>query len=189
MRYILASQSPRRRELLSLLWDSFETCPAEIDETLQGGCPLEQEVQRLASEKALAAARENPDAVIIGADTLVELDGLVLGKPRDEADARRMLSLLSGQTHRVLTGAAVVLPEQKVYTLRNSTKVTFRPLSAEEIDAYVATGDPLDKAGAYGIQGRGAVLVAGIHGDYYSVMGLPVAQLYELLDWLRVPHI
>ncbi len=185
LQYILASQSPRRRELLSLLFDSFAVCPADIDETLRADQPLAQEVQRLAAEKALAAAKAHPDAVAIGSDTLVELDGSVFGKPRDAQDAHRMLSLLSGRTHRVWTGAAVVLPGCGADTLLNVTEVTFRTLSEAEIAAYVATGEPLDKAGAYGIQGKGALLVAGICGDYYSVMGLPVAQLYERLGQLQ----
>lgn len=183
MRYILASQSPRRRELLSLiLGDRFEVCPANIDETLRPGRSLESEIERFAAQKAQAIAERNRDAVVIGADTLVELDGTVFGKPKDAADARRMLGLLSGRTHRVLTAAAAVMPgEDRVHAIRNVTEVTFRELTEAEIAAYTATGEPLDKAGAYGIQGRGALLVRRIQGDFYSVMGLPAAQLYELL--------
>lgn len=181
MRYILASQSPRRRELLSLLVPEFEVCPADVDERLREGAPLEDEVVRLAAGKALAVAEAHPDAVVIGSDTMVTIDDAALGKPHDAEDAKRMLRLLSGRTHRVLTGAAVVQGGE-VRTVRNITEVTFRALREDEIERYAATGDPLDKAGAYGIQGRGATLVRSIHGDFYSVMGLPVAQLYELLS-------
>lgn len=180
MRYILASQSPRRRELMALLVPTFEVCPADVDERLREGARLEDEVVRLASMKALAVAEANPDATVIGSDTMVTIDGAALGKPRDAEDAKRMLRMLSGRTHRVLTGAAVVRGGE-VQTVRNVTEVTFRALGEDEIARYVATGEPLDKAGAYGIQGKGAPLVRGIHGDFYSVMGLPVAQLYELL--------
>ena len=176
MRYILASQSPRRRELLSLLVPDFEVCPADIDERLRDGAPLEDEIVRLAAAKARPVSQTHPDA-----DTMVTIDGAALGKPRDAEDAKRMLRLLSGRTHRVLTGAAVAR-DGAVSTVLNVTEVTFRTLREDEIARYAATGDPLDKAGAYGIQGRGAPLVRGIHGDFYSVMGLPVAQLYELLS-------
>ena len=181
MRYILASQSPRRRELLSLLVPDFEVCPADIDERLRDGAPLEDEIVRLAAAKARSVSQTHPDAVVIGADTMVTIDGAALGKPRDAEDAKRMLRLLSGRTHRVLTGAAVAR-DGAVSTVLNVTEVTFRTLREDEIARYAATGDPLDKAGAYGIQGRGAPLVRGIHGDFYSVMGLPVAQLYELFS-------
>ena len=180
MQYVLASQSPRRRELLSLILDRFEVCPADIDETLNPQKPLREEIVRLAAGKALEAAKTHPDAAVIGADTLVELDGRVLGKPHSPEEAAQMLSLLSGRTHRVLTAAAAIL-HGELRTALNVTEVDFRALAPQEIDRYVATGEPLDKAGAYGIQGKGAVLVVGIRGDFYSVMGLPVAQLYLLL--------
>lgn len=180
MRYILASQSPRRRELLGLILDEFEICPADADETLRPGAPLEEEIVRLSAAKALAVAKDAPDAVVIGSDTMVAIGDEVLGKPHDAADAVRMLRRLSGATHRVLTGVAVVRGEQ-VKTALSVTEVDFRALSEEEIARYVASGEPLDKAGAYGIQGKGAVLVRGIRGDFYTVMGLPVARLYELL--------
>ncbi len=180
MQYLLASQSPRRQELLSLIVPEFHVCPADIDEQLCPGAPLENEVVRLAAAKAQAVAALHPDAIVIGSDTMVTIDGEALGKPEDAADAARMLRLLSGRTHKVLTGAAVI-QNGTLQTILNITEVTFRTLSASEITAYIATGEPLDKAGAYGIQGRGAPLVKGICGDYYSVMGLPVAQLYEIL--------
>lgn len=182
MQYILASQSPRRRELLSLILPAFEVCPADADETLRPGAPLEDEIVRLALAKARAVAETHPDAAVIGSDTMVTIDGAALGKPKDAADAKRMLTTLSGRTHRVLTGVAVVSPGGEAKTALNVTEVTFRALREDEIDRYIATGEPLDKAGAYGIQGRGAPLVRSITGDYYSVMGLPVAQLYELLN-------
>ncbi len=181
MQYILASQSPRRRELLSFILPTFEVCPANIDERLQDGAPLTSEIVRLAAAKALTVSAKHPDALVIGSDTMVTIDGQILGKPKDAQDARRMLRLLSGRTHQVLTGAAAA-QNGRVKTVLNTTEVTFRTLQEDEIEQYIATGEPFDKAGAYGIQGHGALLVRSICGDYYSVMGLPVAQLYEILS-------
>ena len=147
MRYILASQSPRRRELLSLLVPDFEVCPADIDERLRDGAPLEDEIVRLAAAKARSVSQTHPDAVVIGADTMVTIDGAALGKPRDAEDAKRMLRLLSGRTHRVLTGAAVAR-DGAVSTVLNVTEVTFRTLREDEIARYAATYNPLDTAGA-----------------------------------------
>ena len=184
MKIVLASGSPRRRELLSLITENFTVCPADADETLREGAPLADEVVRLSRLKAEAAQREHPDAVCIGSDTMVTIDHLPLGKPKDERDAANMLRRLRGRTHEVLTGLAVLPPDGAARTLCTRTRVTFRDFAEDELAAYLATGEPLDKAGAYGIQGRGALLVAGIEGDYYSVMGLPVAPLYEVLRGL-----
>lgn len=181
MELILASQSPRRRELLGLITTEFSVCPAEIDERMEDNLPLEQQVADLSARKAKAVAQEHPGAAVIGSDTIVVLDDVPLGKPKDEADARRMLSALSGRTHRVITGLALALPDGQVVQDATVTKVRFATLSEGEIDGYIATKDPLDKAGAYGIQGLGAKFIEGIEGDYYSVMGLPVRRLYELL--------
>nr|WP_297171290.1 Maf family protein [uncultured Agathobaculum sp.] len=181
MQIVLASCSPRRRELLALITEQFTVCPVDVDETLRPGAPLGEEVVRLSRLKADAARALHPAALCIGSDTMVTIDGLPLGKPADAKQAAEMLRRLRGRTHEVLTGLAVLPPEGEVRTLVTRTRVTFRDFDEAEITAYLATGEPLDKAGAYGIQGRGALLVRGIEGDYYSVVGLPVAPLYEML--------
>ena len=173
MEIVLASASPRRRELLSLITEHFTVCPADADETLRDA-PLGEEVPRLSRLKAEAVQAQYPNAVCIGSDTMVTIDGLRLGKPKDADEAASMLRRLRGRTHEVLTGLAVLTPD-------TCTRVTFRDFAEDELAAYLATGEPLDKAGAYGIQGHGALLIKGIEGDYYSVMGLPVAPLYTIL--------
>lgn len=179
---ILASGSPRRRELLGLICPDFTVLPSSADETLRDGEPLGQEIMRLAADKAREVLNRTSGArAVIGSDTMVVLDGVPMGKPRGEADARRMLRTLSGRTHEVLTGIAVATEDGMVDARLSTTSVTFYELTDDEIARYVATGEPLDKAGAYGIQGRGALLVRGIEGDYYSVMGLPVALLARML--------
>ena len=179
---ILASKSPRRRELLGLIRTGFSVADAQADETLPAGIAPRDAALLLSQVKARAAAampQFTADDVIIGSDTLVALDGTILGKPHDAADAKRMLRLLSGKTHTVCTGVTVIRGARE-QSLVNVTAVTFYPLTDAEIDAYVATGDPMDKAGAYGIQGVGSVLVQKIDGDFFSVMGLPVAQLHRV---------
>ena len=185
MDIILASGSPRRRELLALITKDFAVCPVDADETLRPGAPLDGEVVRLSRLKAEAAQALHPAALCIGSDTMVTIDGLPLGKPADEQQAAAMLRRLRGRTHEVLTGLAVLPPAGGARTLCTRTRVTFRDFTEEELAAYLATGEPLDKAGAYGIQGHGALLIRGIEGDYYSVMGLPVAPLYETLRGLH----
>ena len=181
MDIILASQSPRRRELLERMGVEFRVVTPDIDERMERELPPDELVRRISAEKARAvAAQAGPDAIVIAADTVVALDGAVLGKPADESDAARMLSALSGRTHQVFTGLTVACGAD-VRTVSEETAVTFRPLTAEEIAAYVRTGEPMDKAGAYGIQGYGALLVEGIRGDYYNVMGLPVCRLGQML--------
>lgn len=182
MQIILASQSPRRRELLTQMGLPFTVRVADIDEQLQRDLPPAELVARISAEKAAAVAAEvnDPDALIIAADTVVTVDGTVLGKPRDEADAKRMLSLLSGRAHRVFTGFTLQ-QGTRVVSHSEETEVHFRPLSDEEISAYIATGEPMDKAGAYGIQGRGSLLVRSLSGDYFNVMGLPVCALGQAL--------
>ena len=184
---ILASQSPRRRELLERMGvGDFRIVTPDIDEQMDRELPPGELVGRISLEKALAVqAQEGKGPIIIAADTVVALDGAVLGKPADELDAFKMLSTLSGCRHQVYTGLTVLRGEEQ-YTVSEETTVTFRELSAEEIDRYVATGEPMDKAGAYGIQGYGALLVEGIQGDYYNVMGLPVCRLGLLLRRLGV---
>ena len=186
MDIILASQSPRRRELLERMGLPFRIITPDIDEHMERELPPGELVAAISAEKAGAvAAQAGPGAVVIAADTVVALDGAVLGKPAGEADAARMLSALAGRTHHVYTGLTVLRGE-RVRTVSEETAVTFRPLTEQEIAAYVRTGEPLDKAGAYGIQGYGALLVEGIRGDYYNVMGLPVCRLGLLLKELGV---
>lgn len=181
MQLILASQSPRRRELLSLIVPDFCVCPADIEEKLMPEADLGAEVARLAAGKAQVVADTHPQAAVIGSDTLVVCDGQALGKPTDATDAHRMLRLLSGRTHEVMTGLALWVPEQQMRTDTIVTQVRFAALSESEIEDYIASGEPMDKAGAYGIQGLGARFIEEIEGDYYSVMGLPVRRLYERL--------
>ena len=182
MKIILASQSPRRKELLERMGiQDFETISPNVDESAFHGLPPEELVRRLSAEKAAAVAgRAGEDAIVIAADTVVALEGAVLGKPADELDAFKMLSALSGVRHQVYTGVTVCRGGEK-QTAHEVTDVTFRELSEEEIEHYIATGEPMDKAGAYGIQGYGALLIQGISGDYYNVMGLPVCRLSGML--------
>ena len=180
VRVILASQSPRRRDLLDLIGMRHEVRPADVDETpLPGELPAPH-AERLARAKALAVAAAGPEAITIGSDTIVVVDGEILGKPRDEADARRMLRRLSGREHRVLTAVAVAHGGRVVSSVEE-VKVTFRALTDAAIDAYVATGEPMDKAGAYGIQGYGATIVERIEGDYFAVMGLALGRMVRLM--------
>ena len=181
MKIVLASKSPRRKELLSLLDLDFEIITADIDETMNPSLPVTDEVARISYEKAVAVASGlTPDTVIISADTIVELDGELMGKPTDEYDARQMLGSLSGKTHNVHT-AVTVLRGDKHKTRVVTTAVTFRDITDEEITAYIYTLEPMDKAGAYGIQDRGSKFVSGINGDYFNVVGLPVCTLYTML--------
>lgn len=218
-RLVLASASPRRRELLAQAGFSFEVRPAYVDEDVRGGEDPVAYVTRLAREKAEAVFREltaeshpsgknkdtarvghpvdsaagipptsentdpgHPaDTLVLGADTTVTLDGEILGKPADAEDAKRMLAALSGRTHRVITGVAVV-SAQRTEVAAEITAVRFRALSAEEIAAYVATGEPMDKAGAYGIQGLAAKWVPRIEGCYFNVVGLPLALVATMLE-------
>lgn len=179
MNIILASASPRRRELLSLFHIPFTVRVADIDETMDENALPFDEVARVSRLKALAVEREAED-VVIAADTIVVCQGKILGKPHSEEEAVSMLSLLSGRDHQVMTGCTV-LKGEKAVTFTEVTDLHFRTLSQKEIEAYVTTGEPMDKAGAYGIQGYGALLVAGISGDYNNVVGLPLGLLDRLL--------
>ncbi|MCL1952015.1 MAG: Maf family protein [Oscillospiraceae bacterium] len=176
MTTILASASPRRRELLALLGIPFEVHAPHVDERIDPAWDAAQAARALAGQKAAAAAERFPGDYIIAADTVVEIGGALLGKPVDAADAARMLRLLSGREHRVVTGVCLRL-DQAERVFSQETRVRFYALDEDEIAAYVRTGEPMDKAGAYGIQGRGALLVEGIAGDYFNVVGLPVARL------------
>jgi septum formation protein len=176
---ILASSSPRRRELLTLIGLRHEVKPADVDETLLPGEIPWVYAERLARAKATASAAR--DAVSIGSDTIVVVDGDVLGKPKNEADAAAMLRRLSGRSHTVMTAIAVVL-DGKVLSDVVKVGVTFRSLRDDEIADYIRTGEPMDKAGAYGIQGYGATIVDAVEGDYFAVMGLPVNRMIRLLE-------
>ncbi len=182
MDIILASTSPRRKELLGQIGlKDYRILSPDVEEVLDEMLPPAQLVEGLSRQKALAVrGRVDEDDVIIAADTVVSLEGEVLGKPADEMDAFKMLSALSGNRHQVYTGLTVIRGEQ-VVTEHEMTTVTFRDLDPEEIEHYIATGEPMDKAGAYGIQGIGALLVSGIDGDYFNVMGLPVYRLGRIL--------
>ena len=182
MNIILASNSPRRRELLGQMGiERFHIISPDVDETVAAGLSPARIVEELSLRKAGAAAkRAGPEDLIIAADTVVALDGAVLGKPRGGDEAFAMLSALSGREHHVYTGVTVLRGGRAV-TEHEETAVTFRPLEPGEIRGYIATGEPMDKAGAYGIQGLGALLVSGIRGDYCNVVGLPVFRLGRIL--------
>lgn len=181
---VLASNSPRRKELLRLIFPNFEIEPADIDESRADNVALDQMPAFLAQQKAAQIHQKHPDDIVIGCDTGVFIDNMMLGKPGSDKSAFEMLKLLSGRTHRVITGCAVMQGDQTVI-FSQTTEVAFYPLSDEEINRYIATGEPNDKAGAYGIQGKGALLVREIRGDYYNVVGLPVALLQRKLEELR----
>lgn len=182
---VLASASPRRRELLGQLGLRFTVAAADLDETPQADEAPEAYVLRLAREKARAVAARFPGAWVLAADTTVVLGSELLGKPRDEAEAREMLSRLSGRTHEVHTGVALAGRAEEATVVR--TRVTFRTLSAGEIDWYVGTGEPLDKAGAYAVQGRGGVFVEALEGSPTNVIGLPLGETLALLARAGVP--
>jgi septum formation protein len=177
---VLASSSPRRRQLLDLIGIAHEVRPANIDETMRPREAPRRHAERLAREKASAIAKRDPDLITIGADTIVVVNRKVLGKPRDAEDAARMLTMLSGREHMVITAVAVSRG-RKLRSAVEEVRVRFRRLRDDEIEAYIATGEPMDKAGAYGIQGYGATIVERIEGDYFAVMGLPIVRLIGLL--------
>ena len=187
LRVILASASPRRRDLLDLVGIVHTVQPADIDESGRGGESPVAYVERLAREKAAAIAAHEPDAIIIAADTTVVRDDEILGKPTDDADAARMIAALAGRAHIVCTGLAVQWGAARASAVEQ-VSVTFRPLTSAEIAAYVATGEPRDKAGAYGIQGYGATIVERIDGDYFSVMGLGLQRLVHLFRAIGVDY-
>lgn len=178
---ILASQSPRRRELLSLITENFRVTPAKGEEILPDGISPKEAVILLSRQKAEEIYKEYKNETVIASDTVVAIDGKILGKPADKADAASMLSLLSGRTHSVFTGVCIICEDGREICFAEETAVEFWQLSDELISDYVASGEPMDKAGAYGIQGSGALLVKSIKGDYYNVMGLPVGRLYREL--------
>lgn len=180
---ILASASPRRKELLSLVASHFTIAPADIDETVEVNESPKEYVCRMAKEKAQVIQTLYSEEVVIGCDTTVVTNNKILGKPTDTKDATQMLEMLSGSTHEVLTAVCVITPE-KTYEHLEVVRVVFYPLDAEDIEMYVKTGEPMDKAGAYGIQGKASVFVKEIHGDYFSIVGLPVGYLNQLFKQL-----
>ena len=189
MTLVLASASPRRQELLRNAGIAFAVHPADIDESPRDGeLPVEC-AQRLAREKALAVSRSRPQDCVLGADTIVVVDEKILGKPRDADDAARMLRLLSGRTHEVITGVCLVGPagglrteNRELRTASETTRVTMAEISDDEISKYIATGEPMDKAGAYAIQGIASRWIPRIEGDYSNVVGFPVALVYRMLQ-------
>lgn len=184
---ILASASPRREELLGLIFKEFWVTPSEFDESkVPQDLPPAEQVVYSSQMKARDVAAGNPKSLVIAADTIVVVDETILGKPHDRADAARMLKMLSGRTHQVYTGVAVIY-DGKQHSAFECTDVTFSDLSDEIISRYVSSGEPMDKAGAYAIQGRGAVLIESICGCYFNVVGLPVHKLSNLLGEIGIP--
>ncbi|MFB9279184.1 Maf family protein [Cohnella cellulosilytica] len=189
---VLASSSPRRQELISLLGLPVRIIPSGADERTPAEWSPSRIVEELSRRKALAVEKELTEAadessIIVGSDTIVVLNGQIMGKPRDRQDAERMLRQLAGNVHEVYTGVSCVrLSDGRTATSHRVTKVRMRPLSAEQISRYVATGEPMDKAGAYGIQEIGSVLVESIEGDYFNVVGLPVSLLAVLLEQFEI---
>lgn len=181
MQYILASASPRRCELLKLITKNFLIMPAKVDETVPQNISAEFSPEFLSVKKARAIAESHPDDLVIGADTAVFSDGAMLGKPKDADDAKGMLKALSGKTHFVITGCALFY-KGKSLSFSEKTYVEFYNLTDSEIDYYIATGSPFDKAGSYGIQDGGGLFVKGIDGDYNNVVGLPVARLKREIE-------
>jgi septum formation protein len=177
---VLASSSPRRRELLNLIGIAHEVRPANLDESMRPRETPRRHAERLARDKASAIAMRDPDLITIAADTIVVINRKVLGKPTDKEDAARMLAMLSGREHTVITAVAVSRGK-KLRSAIEEVRVKFRRLREDEIEAYIATGEPMDKAGAYGIQGYGATIVERIEGDYFAVMGLPLVRLIGLM--------
>jgi len=183
-KFILASKSPRRKDLLQLLDIDFTIKVSDICEDLKEGLTNEEIVMDLAIQKAQHVAKDCPDCYVLGFDTLVILDGIPLGKPADYNDGFRMLRSLSGRSHRVLTGCAIV-KDGNVDSFYDYADVTFNEMSDDEIKEYLNTNEPFDKAGAYGIQGYGARYISKVDGDYYSVMGVPLQKLYNKLRGLK----
>lgn len=181
MSLILASASPRRKELLSCITEDFKVIPAKNEEKIDPALSPDQAVIYVAGQKAEEVSALYPKDIVIGADTTVFCQNIPLGKPKDSDDAKEMLKMLSGKVHKVITAAVIAVGGKAVRSFAEETEVEFYPLSEKEIDLYVKSGEPMDKAGAYGIQGKGSLLIKGIKGDYYNVMGLPVSRLYREL--------
>lgn len=177
---ILASASPRRKEILGLLFKNFEIIPSKETEILQPNIPVDDQAETLAKLKAVSVAKNYQDSLVIGCDTIVVVDNKILGKPKNEKDAKKMLTTLSDRSHNVITGCCMCY-KGKMMSFSEKTEVVFRKLSEEEIDKYITTGEPMDKAGAYGIQGAGALLVKKINGDFFNVVGFPLSSFNQAL--------
>lgn len=173
---ILASSSPRRRELMTLAEIKYDVCIKNVDETVPAGTLPEDAAKMTARKKAVAVAQVNENAIVVGADTIVVYNNQIIGKPKDKNDAMRILRMLSGREHEVITGVCLV-HNKKIDTFHCTSKVKFYDLTEEEIKHYVAGGEPMDKAGAYGIQGKGCVFVEKIEGDYFNIVGLPISRV------------
>lgn len=181
MDIILASASPNRKELLERIGLPFSVVVSHVVENVSSSLPTGEYVMELARQKAESVAADYPDACVIGADTVVDLDGTILGKPHTPENAKAYLSAMQSREHLVYTGVAVTVHGKTIVDVEK-TSVTFAPMSGEEIEWYVATGDPLEKAGAYGIQGPAGLFVSAIRGDYFNVVGLPIHLLYRMLQ-------
>lgn len=186
LKVVLASASPRRKELLSLIFNEYDIRPADCDEALPEGIKAQEAVEYLSLIKNKATVEIcDKKSLVISADTVVAVDGEILGKPQDKEDARRMISLLSGREHQVFTGVTLSL-NGKFKTFSEKTDVVFYTLTDKEIEDYISTDEPYDKAGAYGIQGKAGLLVKAVNGDYYNVVGLPVARLKrEIMEFIE----
>lgn len=180
MNIILASASPRRRELMGIITPDFTAVSIDADETLPDNINPLTASEYLAEKKASAAAEKFPDSIVIGCDTTVICGGEILGKPKNKEECRRFMNMLSGRTHQVATGCCIIAKNRKT-SFTEITEVTFRQLSAEEIEEYISTDEPYDKAGGYGIQGKASLLIEKINGDYFNVVGLPVSRLNQAL--------
>ncbi len=180
MKIILASASPRRRELMNLITENFTAVSADIDETIPKNVSPPGASEYLARLKAERVSRDFPDEIVIGCDTTVVLEGEIFGKPADRNECFRFLAKLAGKTHQVITGCCIIYKNKNV-SFSEVTNVTFKNLSISEIEAYISTGEPFDKAGGYGIQGKGALLAEKVEGDFFNIVGLPVSKLAEEL--------
>lgn len=180
---ILASKSPRRKELLQDCGFAYRVISCDCDETIQKDLPIEKAIEQIAYQKAKTVLQAFPHQLVLGCDTMVIYQGHPLGKPKDREDAKRMLTQLSGQTHHVISGVAILGADTHI-VFHEITEVTFYDIEEELLQSYLDSDEPYDKAGAYGIQGKGKLFVKEIHGDYYNVMGLPVAKIYRELKKL-----
>ncbi|MCF0247144.1 MAG: septum formation inhibitor Maf [Synergistes sp.] len=186
IKFILASGSPRRRELLTAIGWEFEVIPSQSEEKLSESETPSELVMRLAREKAAEVAEKYPGRCVLGADTVVTIDGRVLGKPSSEREAAEMIAQLSGREHSVITGVALIASDGRLINEYEETVVTFRDLSKDEIDAYISRGESMDKAGAYAIQGYGALLVEGIKGCFFNVVGLPLRRVGKMFEEMGI---
>ncbi|MDD6466819.1 MAG: Maf family protein [Erysipelotrichaceae bacterium] len=177
---ILASASLRRQELLQLCHVPFTIEVSQIQEVIDPTLPLEQAIEQVAYQKAADVFQRNPEALVLGSDTIVVIDDQILGKPKDKEDARRMMNLLSGRTHQVITGVCLLSQEER-RLFHQVAEVTFVKMSQEEIEHYISLDEPYDKAGGYALQGEAAIYISSIKGDYYSIVGLPVQLVYQHL--------